>query len=547
MRLGRHILASGLLTGGLLACLSVFGPHCAEAADDPATAETTQSLVFLRSEHPVFVRLIVLLDGQELRVARNERLRVTFAELDSNSDGVIDQVERDGHPQALRKLGVREKWPELVKVIDTQPQDEKITLVELTEYGLKLFGPPVMLAQRTRSVRRNSQAVELFDLLDENQDQRLSAAEFAGLGNRLRKLDADGDDAFSVIEVEPFRNPFGPRVRNPMAQPEDSPWVMAEMAAEAVLKRFDQQAPKGSLNAAELGLPETVLATGDRNHDGALTLDELSGWLPTVPPHYTAIVTLPQRKPGLPNVTWSDAAAPTPPPGPKQRVRATKNLETLMAGQPLQLQVNASRASQSDNLNFYKLQFRRSDADKNKYLSQAEFGSMNLPGATFEIVDADGNGEVHENEISDFLNLENLVDQGHVMLTYDSNEVSLFSILDLDRDNRLSPRECLKVSDSWQSFDHNHDGQLERHELSGKLRLTVELVKPRLFSDAAMAANNLTGEPVINEKTAGPVWFRGMDRNKDGDVSRREFPGTEAAFQKWDKDGDGLISSAEAE
>lgn len=547
MWVGQHKFWCGLLTGGLLACLSLFGLRCADAADTPATAETTQSLVFLRSEHPVFVRLIVLLDGQELRVARNERLRVTFAELDSNSDGVIDQVERDAHPQALRKLGVREKWPQLVQAIDGQPQDEKISLAELTDYGLKLFGPPVVVTRRARSVRRNSQAVELFDLLDENQDQRLSANEFAALGNRLRKLDADGDDAFSVIEVEPFRNPFGPRVRNSVAQPEDSPWVMAETAAETVLKRFDQQAPKDSLNAAELGLPGTVIAPGDSNQDGELTLDELHRWLPTVPPNYTVTVTLPQRKLGLPNITWSDAAAPTPPPGPKQRIRATMNLETLMTGQPLELQVNASRASRSDNLNFYKLQFRRSDADKNKYLSQAEFGSLNLPGATFEIVDADGNGEVYENEMTEFLNLEDLVDQGHVMLTYDSNEVSLFSILDLDRDNRLSPRECLKVSDSWQSFDHNHDGQLERHELSGKLRLTVELVKPRLFSDAAMAANNLTGEPVINEKTAGPVWFRGMDRNKDGDVSRREFIGTDTAFQKWDKDGDGLISSAEAE
>lgn len=547
MRLRLHKFERGLLTGCLLAFLSLTGSHCAQAADASTAAATTQSLIFLRSEQPLFVRLIVLLDGQELRVARRERLRVTFAELDSNSDGVIDQVERDAQPQALRNLGVREKWPELVQAIDTQPQDEKIAQAELTDYGLKLFGPPVVLTRRARSVRRNSQAVELFDLLDENQDQRLGAAEFAALGNRLRKLDADGDDAYSVIEVEPFRNPFGPRVRNPVAQPEDSPWVMAETAAETVLKRFDQQAPKNSLNAAELGLPATVVSQGDSNKDGELTLDELSAWLPTVPPHYTATVTLPQRKAGLPNVTWSDSTAPAPPPNPRQRVRATKNLETLMAGQPLQLQVNASRASQSDNLTFYKLQFRRSDADKNKYLSQSEFGAMNLPGATFEIVDADGNGEVHENEIADFLNLENLVDQGHVMLTYDSNEVSLFSILDLDRDNRLSPRECLKVSDSWQSFDHNHDGQLERHELSGKLRLTVELVKPRLFSDAAMANNNMTGEPVINEKTAGPVWFRGMDRNKDGDVSRREFIGTEATFKKWDKDGDGLIGVAEAE
>ncbi len=538
------------MAGAVWVCLSSATLSRAQAPATPAApaaSAVTQSLVFLRSEHPVFIRLNVLIDGQELRATRNERFLQTFAELDTNSDQVIDNSEREAHPQALRKLGIRDKWPELVKAIDTQPMDEKISTGELTDYALKMFGPPVLLAQRAKSVRRSSQAVELFDLLDENQDQQVSQAEFAGLANRLHKLDADGDDAFSVIEVEPFRNPFGQRRLNPTAQPEDSPWVMIEAAAELLLKRFDQQSPKDSLSPAELGVAAKDFLIGDANHDGELNLDELRQWLPTVPPNYTLTVSLPQRKPGQPQLTWADAAAPPPPANPKQRVRPTKNLETLMAGQPVQLQVSASRASQSDNLTFYKLQFRRNDQDKNKYLSQTEFASMSVPGATFELVDADGNGEVHENELQDFLNLESLVDQGHVMLTYDSNEVSLFSLLDLDKDNRLTPRECLKASASWQSFDHNHDQKLERQELSGKLRLTVELVKPRLFQDVAMAANNMTGEPVINEKSAGPVWFRGMDRNKDGDISRREFLGTDEAFKKRDRDGDGLISVVEGE
>ena len=45
----------------------------------------------------------------------------------------------------------------------------------------------------------------------------------------------------------------------------------------------------------------------------------------------------------------------------------------------------------------------------------------------------------------------------------------------------------------------------------------------------------------------GPAWFRKMDRNKDGDVSRREFLGTPEEFKKIDTDGDGLISAAEAD
>ena len=43
------------------------------------------------------------------------------------------------------------------------------------------------------------------------------------------------------------------------------------------------------------------------------------------------------------------------------------------------------------------------------------------------------------------------------------------------------------------------------------------------------------------------MWFQKMDRNRDGDVSRKEFLGTDEQFRAIDTDGDGLISVAEAE
>ncbi len=518
------------------------------------TPAATQNIIFMRSEHPVFVELTVLLDGQELRAVRSQRVTQVFSELDANGDGAIDQAERDAAPQALRKLGVREKWTELLPRLDNNPADKNISAAELTAFSEQLFGPPVQLSARSRGVRRAGQAVELFDLLDDNQNQVLSESEFGALSARLQKLDADGDESFSVIEVEPFRNPFSPRSANTTVPPEDAPWIIAENAPEILLKRFDQQPPTHALSAAELGLPQKLVTAGDIDQDGAINLEELRKWLPTVPPHYRLNVTLPAGKTRLTNLTWTDTSKPLPATPQSRRARPMslppKGLETTIAGQPLQLQVSAvsaSRVAQSDNVNYYKLQFRKSDRDKNSYLDQTEFASLNLPGATFETVDADGNGQVFTNEIEEFLQLENLVDQGHIMVTYDSNELSLFSLLDLNKDNRLTPRECLQATTAWKSSDTNQDGQLARSELSGKLRLSIELVKPRLFQNAIVQQGAMTGEPIISPQSSStPVWFRGMDRNVDGDISRREFIGNDDAFRKWDRDGDGLISAAEA-
>jgi hypothetical protein len=43
-----------------------------------------------------------------------------------------------------------------------------------------------------------------------------------------------------------------------------------------------------------------------------------------------------------------------------------------------------------------------------------------------------------------------------------------------------------------------------------------------------------------------PDWFRNMDRDCDGRLSRKEFVGTDEQFKQIDTDGDQFISVAEA-
>ena len=56
----------------------------------------------------------------------------------------------------------------------------------------------------------------------------------------------------------------------------------------------------------------------------------------------------------------------------------------------------------------------------------------------------------------------------------------------------------------------------------------------------------------LRDSATNPValklkWFTKLDRNGDGELARREFPGSRAEFQKLDQNSDGIVDAAEAE
>lgn len=147
--------------------------------------------------------------------------------------------------------------------------------------------------------------------------------------------------------------------------------------------------------------------------------------------------------------------------------------------------------------------------------------------------DRDGGGTLAKADLDGWLDLHEQIARGCVLLTLLDHGTGLFEVLDADHDGGLSVRELRTAWDGLKAAGCVTDGKFDRTKLPRHLLACVSHGHPQ----------SPLGKPVRN----GPDWFRAMDRNGDGDVSRREFTGPAELFDKLDLDGDGLLSVAEAE
>jgi Ca2+-binding EF-hand superfamily protein len=121
-------------------------------------------------------------------------------------------------------------------------------------------------------------------------------------------------------------------------------------------------------------------------------------------------------------------------------------------------------------------------------------------------------------------------------------EDALFTALDADGDGRLNAREMRQAPAQIRAFDRNGDGKVHADEIPGSMIIAFVRGNPQQDNQLFTAPGR---EPIARDESL-PRWFRGMDSNRDGEVSRREFFGTAEAFAKFDQDHDGFLSLQEA-
>ena len=146
------------------------------------------------------------------------------------------------------------------------------------------------------------------------------------------------------------------------------------------------------------------------------------------------------------------------------------------------------------------------------------------------IADRDADGKLDRTELDAWLDLQSQIARGLVLVTV-LDGAGLFEILDTSHDGALSVRELRAAWERLKEAGCVTGDTFDRARLPRVLLAAVSWGYPR---DLAIVL------------PSGPAWSRAMDRNGDGDVSRREFTGPAAEFDKLDRDRDGLIDADEA-
>ena len=562
-----------------------------EPAQPPSAAadERVHNLVFFGDTRPVLLRMHVNVEGTSpqaaFRAGLDDFIHKLFAFLDRNNDGTLDSNEMEGAPapQALLNnmfAGVGANTASF-RAID-KGAGGKVTLAELKDYyrtnpdpafqfqfvqGQPAFAPSDEAISR-QAPTASSLAMAIFNRVDTNLDGKLSKDEFAMAATILNKLDTDDDEIVSHMEVMGVESasPFAPnRVASPMAIaviPGNSPFLpITDQAVSPMVQQLltrygkpganaDESVGARTLSRSEIGLETDIFDLLDSDKNSVLDGSELARF------HLRSadlelLVRFGKMANGEKALEFSGTGGPTPL-APLLNRSANGELATTIGNSRIRL-IHSGNAIPfgPGTIQAYVAQFKAADTDMNGYLDEKEAERSQFRGS-FKMIDRDSDGKIFEKEVLDYVEKivapQTQAASNRIVLTIEEQSRGLFDLLDKNHDGVLGSRERATATQFPGEWDRNGDWQISADEIPRNFQLLFSRGQantgqmPGNFVFAPFAA---PGRPPMAAPT-GPLWFRKMDRNHDGDVSRREFLGTRADFDRIDTDGDGLIDAPEA-
>ncbi|WP_193376965.1 EF-hand domain-containing protein [Frigoriglobus tundricola] len=539
----------------------------------PKFNNTFEVLIFTNLR-PVRVRVTALHEGKPVDDLWRDRLKVAFDFCDRDGDGALSAKEvgfaftEAGMAQLLAngfyQPGVPTGQPLLSMDKDG---DGRVSFEEFVAYYNRT-ATQVLRAQPVQPDPNNGASVTeaLFKLFDANGDGKLTRAEVAAVEGLIVTRDADEDECLDMAELVPdmFGQGFGRRRIVPApgfggpAPVAPGPQMVVVYEAgrvpgtvtQQVIKKYDKDGDF-ELTRAEAGFDEVTFRALDADGNGKLDGEELDAWRTGAPDLDLTLSLAPKAADCSAKLSAPKAAEAR---GFKLKQSEGGRLVLHVGRQPIDFSAVApvSQFGQQALKNQYAYLFTQAAGGKD-HIVEKDLGGANavqfqFVRVIFDAADRNEDGKLTKPEFDAYFDLQDGFRNLSLSLTPGVQTPSLFQLLDENRDNRLSVRELRTAWGRLIVLEEPGAEVVTRNIIQPSVTLRLSRTFDRFYVNQSLQVAFVgvnQNQVLVPQK--GPLWFRKMDRNGDGDLSRGEFIGTRSEFDEIDTDRDGLISLDEAE
>lgn len=533
----------------------------------------SQEVVILAPHRPVRVRLHIQVEGKSVGEMWRDKLKAAFDHFDRDRDGGLSEKEAqnifsDAGVNLMLQNGFYQVTPQDRPGLARLDAD-KDGAVSLDEYFAyyRTSTAALLRPQAAQPENPTGAAVTeaLFKLMDADGDGKLMRDEVRAVEKLLATKDADEDECLSQAELVNFTDPRTGRVvqfqpnGQPLPQPNPAgqtvltyePARVPGTLTQQVIKKYDRD-NDFDLTRDEIGFDDPTFARLDRDGNGKLDGEELDAWR-TGPPDVEVNLSLAPRAADCVAKLVTDRGDLNARGFVVRQVESGR-LVVRTGRQPIEFWAYAAvvgNFQQPALKTQYAYLFQQAAGAKDHVLDKDLAGpnavQFQFLRTLFDPADGNGDGKLTKAEFDAYFDLQDSFRNVGLTVTPAVQTPTLFQLLDENRDGRLGVRELRTAWDRLLPLEPGNAEVVTRAAImpSVSLRLTRSMDRFAINQQVDFRGQPNPQQAMVPQK--GPVWFRKMDRNADGDVSRSEFLGTKAEFEAMDADRDGLISLDEAE